>query len=145
MKKKSLWLFLCLLISVGMTGCKNRESDAATGDAAKIFEAKLRSATSSGISAKEDLPEWLSAEITKRKNVHGKDFSILKVRVFQGKWKNGTVYILLNNLASCMLCEIYDGDGGNIIIRPGDLPSNDFYMDSENWQLIYEFGNGEIY
>jgi hypothetical protein len=149
MKKISLLLLLCLHIIVGITACKSREpdvtkeSDVTTEDARKIFDTKLSHAASLGVSGR-DIPRWLSSVITEIEAVHMKDISIVKIRVFQCKWKNRSVYLIRNNLASCVFCEMYDGDGEKII-WPGDVGSNDFCIESENWELIYEFGNSEIY
>jgi hypothetical protein len=126
MKKISLLLLLCLHVTVGMTGCKNSEED-------------------SGVSAGDDFPEWLSVKITEIETVNEKDISIIKVRVFQCRWKNRAIYVILNNLASCMFCEVYYEDGEKIKWSEEDFASDSFFIDTENWELIYEFGDGEIY
>jgi hypothetical protein len=140
MKKISLWLLLCLSVADGMTGCKNSDADAATGDIPEIFAAKLRSAEASGISAGENVPEWLSTKITEMETLYEKDLSIMKVCAFRCVWKNRTVYFISNNLASCILCEVYDEDGEKIIWSR-DFPLNDFCIESENHELIYVFGD----
>jgi hypothetical protein len=109
-----------------MTGCKNSEE-------------------TSGISAKDDFPEWLSVKTTEIETVNEKDISIVKVRVFHCRWKNQTIYVILNNLASCMLCEVYYEDGEKVKWSEEDRVSDSFFIDSENWELIYEFGDCEIY
>jgi hypothetical protein len=126
MKKISLLLFLCLHVAVGMTGCKNSEEV-------------------SDVSVKDDFPKWLSVKITEIETVNEKDISIIKVRVFQCRWKNRVLYVILNNLTSCMLCEVYYEDGEKIEWSEEDLASGSFFIDTENWELIYEFGDCEIY
>jgi predicted small lipoprotein YifL len=81
-----------------------------------------------------EIPEWLLQKIKAMEDENRTDISILKIKVFQVEWKKQTVFVILNNLNSCILCEVYSIDGKHI------EPSVDFYNSSKTWTLIYEFG-----
>jgi hypothetical protein len=89
-------------------------------------------------------PRWLSKKIREIETMYGgRDFNLVKIRIFRGEWNNRIVYLIMNNLDACGFCEVYYGDGEHIVWSV-DYPasSNSFHSTSKNWILIYEFGGG---
>jgi hypothetical protein len=104
------------------------------------FLDKLNSA-SLAIENEENRPEWLVAKIDEIENIHSNDTAIINVQIFKGKWNEQIIYFIKNSLQSCLLCEVYYEDGTQVMLF-NDSDIGSFCETSENWALIYEFGNG---
>ena len=91
---------------------------------------------------KKDFPKWLVAKINEIETTNSNDIAIIKIRVFKGDWKDNVTYFIKNNMSSCMFCEVYCENGERVILS--DDAIFDFAAISENWEIIYEFGNGII-
>ncbi|MDR3268971.1 MAG: hypothetical protein LBT83_07885 [Tannerella sp.] len=128
---------LLLLFALAFIGCKD---DGKIENADDVFTAKLQSAS---LTEKDDLPEWLSLKIKDIEKSWEKDKIILKVRIYQGEWKNRTIYFIKNNLSSCYFCEVYYEEGEQEVFKEKD--ANDFCIKSANWKLIYEYGDAIIF
>jgi hypothetical protein len=139
MKDKIVFMATILCISLSMAGCEkgNKTSLSETDD--KTFLTELQSAPQASIN-EQILSEWLSDKISTIETELSQDKAIVKVKIYQGEWKEQSIYLILNNLASCTLCEIYTKEGDKITLD--EKNSTDFYSASKNWKLIYVFGNG---
>jgi hypothetical protein len=85
-----------------------------------------------------DVPEWLSIRIRKFK-----DMATVSVRIYKGEWNGRAVYFIRDTLGSCMFCEVYYGNGDQVLWLPGDDSFDS--VDRSDWVLIYEFGEGTVY
>jgi hypothetical protein len=132
MKMRIMKLLLLLFILTGIGCTDNTSKDENTDD----FFVRLTSAPWANDT--EVFPEWLSIEIGEIETIHSKDASIVHVRIFKGEWKGKTVYFVQNTLNSCLLCDVYFGDGKQIDWSAENFA--DFDAASKNWQVIYEFG-----
>ena len=139
MKTTILKLTVLLLIFAGFfSSCKEKLNNVDYPSAE--FLMKLESAPLA-ISTEEISPKWLAIKIEEIENTNQNDIAIVKVRIFKGKWKNDVTYIIHNNISSCLFCDVYYDDGKKVIFSSEKLII-DFDSTSENWELIYEFENG---
>jgi hypothetical protein len=83
--------------------------------------------------------EWLKLKINQFEN--DKDMSITKIHIYRGEWGKSVVYLIRNNLSSCILCEVYYDYREKIDLSSYGVLS-DFSLTTKNWQLVYEYGNG---
>ena len=103
--------------------------------------ARLRSAPFVDVS--NSFPAWLPAKTGEIETRYEKDFKIVKVRIFRGEWNKRFVYFISDSFSSCLFCEVYYEEGERIEWPAGDPGLlHNFESASENWILIYEFGEG---
>ncbi|MCL1943631.1 MAG: hypothetical protein FWF54_08835 [Candidatus Azobacteroides sp.] len=132
-------LLVLLLVTIGCS--ESKESNVIE---VETFLNKLKSVPSVNV-PKESLPEWIIVKINEIEVIHSKDISIVKIRIFKGEWNKQTVYFIIDSLNSCLLCEIYDEDGKKLAFSVNDSEvSGNFMTESQNWEKIYEFGEGVI-
>jgi hypothetical protein len=96
---------------------------------------------SCGTEKDSDFPEWLSTAIKEMETLHAGDVSIVKIKIFEGEWRNKKFYYIYNNLSSCMFCKVYYDNGEKIEWSDQDISFDNFCSTSKNWKLIYEFGD----
>jgi hypothetical protein len=130
--KYKLTVLILLFAIIGTVGCGKNEETQSNED---MFTTILKSAP---FFEQENFPEWLLIKIKEIESWE-KDKSILKVRIYQGEWKNRTIYFITNNLSSCYFCDVYYENGEQIRLDGNN--SDDFCIKSKNWTLIYEYGN----
>jgi hypothetical protein len=107
-----------------------------------VFAGCLSSCKDKDYYTKKDFPKWLIAKIDEIETTNSNDIAIVKIRISKGEWKDNVTYFIKNNLTSCLFCEIYYENGEKVILL--DNAISDFSSKSENWEIIYEFGNGLI-
>jgi hypothetical protein len=129
--KHKLIVLILLFAIIGMGGCRENE-EAQSNEDVLITEASVLE--------QENLPEWLLIKINEIESLNSKDSSIVRVNICQGEWNEQIVYLIKNNLSSCMFCEVYYGNGEKIVFK--DNLFEDFSSDSKNWKIIYDYGNG---
>jgi hypothetical protein len=89
-------------------------------------------------------PKWLAVKIQEIETLYAKDVSMIKIGIYKCEWKGSTVYHIFNLWESCGFCDNTFYQDGKIIEWDSGDEVSDFCKTSENWQLIYEFGNGEL-
>ena len=89
------------------------------------------------------MPDCIIARVNELENSSQEDISIIKIQVFEGTWNEQEVFLIYNNLSSCLLCELYYYECAKIDLSQEENLNN-FYDTSKNWKLIYEFGNGIV-
>jgi hypothetical protein len=140
MKNKIAIILVLFIIPLGcFFSCKENQIPKETNE--NIFLMKINSAPSN-IFSKENLPEWLIIKIDEIEHTHSNDITIVNVRIFKGNWKTQVVYYIKNTLKSCLLCDVFYEDGEKIIFSGEAEMIDDFYITSECWEVIYEFGKG---
>ncbi len=127
---------LCLLI--GETGCGKEEKE---NSSEELFMSNLYTAPHN-IVAKNDMPDWLSDKMNQIEKETEKDIAVIKIRLYQGEWNNKKIYVIINYLSSCLYCDVYYENGEQVIWSKEDITTDSFSCTSENWELIYEYGNG---
>ncbi|MDR3286842.1 MAG: hypothetical protein LBT27_05315 [Prevotellaceae bacterium] len=133
--KYKLTVLVLLFAIIGTVGCGKNEEAQSNED---MFTTILKSAP---FFEQENLPEWLLIKISEIEFLYSEDskeFFICKVRIFQGEWNKQIVYLIMENLSSCLFCKIYYENGENIVFN--DTPFEDFSTSSKNWIQIYEYG-----
>ncbi|MCL1937830.1 MAG: hypothetical protein FWF52_05495 [Candidatus Azobacteroides sp.] len=130
--------FLGTLLFVAF-GCNQSEGSRVSDE--NTFLTNLQTAPRVDVE-RESLPEWLVVKINGIEAAHGKDISIVKVRIFKGEWKEQTVYYIYDTLSSCGFCEVYYENGENVTWSANNISTNSFCSGSKNWELIYEYGKG---
>ena len=123
---------------IGGVGCGKEKKENSSED---FFLSNLYTAPHNNV-AKNDLPDWLSDKMNQIEKETEKDIAIIKIRLYQGEWKNKKVYVLINSLSACLYCEVYYENGEQIVWNKEDVSTDNFSRTSENWELIYEYGNG---
>jgi hypothetical protein len=131
-------IILLLLSTLILNGCDENKNLKDT-DYIQTFVINLQS-TATEIPENMTLPEWLLVKINEMEDQLSEDIPIVKVQIFCGRWENKTVFLIMNNLSSCFLCEIYYDNGEKIVLNENRL--EEFCTKSENWILVYLFGEG---
>ncbi len=122
-------LFAALLLCMGIMGCEeDKKSNFEETFISTIQKVKV------DIVEKNSLPNWLRNKVEElESNI---DLSTTEIKVFQGKWKSQKMYFILNNLSSCVFCEVYNNEG----IKINWTERNDFNAflnHSDSWKCIY--------
>jgi hypothetical protein len=138
--KQLVKLSSLLLLLVTLASC-NRSNGNDPSTLSDSFLAKLQSLMLN-VSEEQAFPEWFLNKISEIEALHAKDVAIVKVRIYHGEWNGQHYYLILDNLSSCILCEIYDETGTKNSLTGQN--ADEFYATSKDWNLIYEFGNGII-
>jgi hypothetical protein len=133
---------ILLLLAGAMISCGKEKNERLNDKdvVEQAFLVKLQSVSAAGISENISLSEWLLMKISEIENDHHGDISIVKIEIFCGEWKDRKVYFIKNNLKSCTLCDIYYDGGDLIVLDENNI--EDFCTKSENWKLVYNFGEG---
>lgn len=82
--------------------------------------------------SKSEMPFWLSEKV---QDIEDNLKPLDRVMVYQGVWKEKTVYHIWSHFYSCMYCEVYDQQGTHFDWTKYD--GEDFTANSHDWKVIY--------
>ena len=125
MKKNVFLILLCITF-----GC-SKSDNPITSDRGVSWD-QLGSAPRVDV-PKENFPEWLVVRINDYYETRPP--SIFKAMIYKGKWNKQTIYFILDTFSSC-LCDFFTENGERI--SENNLSA--LRITSENWLLIYEYG-----
>ena len=79
---------------------------------------------------KENLPEWVIVRINDYYETRR------KVSIYKGDWNKQTVYFIMDIFSSC-LCDFFNENGERLV----NNPSINIHLTSENWIIVYKYGD----
>ena len=121
------YLFI-LLAAMAFVACSE--------DDEKVFESQPRFVQSETIpqetTQKADMPAWLAAKV---QNIEENLKPAVQYKVYQGVWKDNTIYYIWSLFASNWFGETYDQQGNRLDWEKNDF--KDFDANSHDWKIIY--------
>lgn len=120
------------------TGCKSNQEKELT--MAEVINNRLNNLSLDSYEI-NNIPEWLKIKINEIETTYAQDTNIVKIKINTCQWNGRVVFFIRNSLSSCVFCDVYYDDGSKIIFENLNK-TNEFIAYSENWKLIYVFGNG---
>jgi len=137
--KKILIVLLCVVLGCSNCAANKPCEPENAPDYFVAFYEKLY-ATSLADVPKESLPEWLVFKLNELENEYGDQLNRILARIHKGEWKNRTVYFVSRPFNSCLLCEVFDDEGKQLVWASDDPEIVNFCTTSKNWTIVYEFG-----
>ena len=109
---------------------------ACSEDEGNVIESQPRFVQSKNIPQetvqKTDMPTWLSKKV---QDIEENLKPLAQYKVYQGVWKDNTIYYIWGLFSSCYFGETYDQQGNHIDWEKNDF--KDFDANSHDWKVIY--------